>query len=149
MIEQSISVRHNVEMAHRLFLTPGNCEQIHGHSWDVKLTLTGLVDNNGLLSGINFTELKKTLREYLDKTFDHRVLLNPADPLAGKLHVADSEGWFTLPGLQTMPSGDPTTENFAETIGRYIQTNLYGEFSAICVNVMETSVNFAEWHWAR
>lgn len=157
-ITKSISVRHNVEMAHRLFLTGGKCAQIHGHNWDVTLSLTGEVDSRGLLAGINFTDLKKLFRDYLDNTYDHRLLLNPVDPFAGPIvhsfehdliaaHV-DTGKLDSLPGVQTMPGGgDPTTENFAFVIGEWAINSLSGEFTQIKTYVRETATNHAEWRW--
>lgn len=139
---QLIRVRHNFEMAHRLFLTPGKCEAIHGHSWWATLELTGEVDGRGYLEGIDFGDLKATFRNYLDRNFDHRVLLNKDDPWAKKLHLVDTEGWVSLPGLATLDV-EPTTENLARIIGERM-VGATG-IEAVSVSVWETSVNNAEW----
>jgi len=148
MPTQSISVRHNVEMAHRLYLTPGKCENIHGHSWQVTLTLNGPVDSAGLLLGLDFGIVKQQFREYLDSNFDHRVLLNPRDPWAQDLdprqEYDSSLKPMTLPGLQVMQYGDPTTENLATAIGYWAQS-IYSYATGIRANVWETKVNNATW----
>jgi 6-pyruvoyltetrahydropterin/6-carboxytetrahydropterin synthase len=135
----SIKVKHNVEMAHRLFLTPGKCESIHGHSWWIDLQLFGDTDEKGILAGLNFTDVKKEFRNYLDTNFDHRLLLNHNDPWANLGHwsnIAES-----LPGLATF-AGDPTTENFAWEIGVWAR----GTFNLpTVVDVWETRVNSAQW----
>jgi 6-pyruvoyltetrahydropterin/6-carboxytetrahydropterin synthase len=133
----SIKVKHNVEMAHRLFLTPGKCENIHGHSWWIDLQLFGTVDKNGILAGLDFGFVKKLFRGYLDDNFDHRVLLNIADVWA----APDLTGNGGLPGLQTA-QGDPTTEWFAEHVGLWAT----GTFQLpTVVDVWETRVNNAQW----
>jgi 6-pyruvoyltetrahydropterin/6-carboxytetrahydropterin synthase len=139
---QSIKVRHNVEMAHRLFLTPGKCEQIHGHSWSVTLEMFGNVDSHGLLEGLNFSDVKKDFRAYLDETFDHRLLLNPSDPWS-QLYV-DRLG--PLPGLKSFEGyGDPTTENFAMCIGEWASGLFVGGVVDLNVEVWETAVNNSTW----
>lgn len=138
---QSIKVRHNCEMAHRLFETPGKCENIHGHSWWVELEIGGDVDEHGLLGGIDFGIAKMALRSYLDDNFDHRVLLNEHDQFAGDLTIGQVD--LQLPGLKTM-EGDPTTENFAKMIGQHMRA-LFGLKFQYRVTVWETKVNAATW----
>jgi 6-pyruvoyltetrahydropterin/6-carboxytetrahydropterin synthase len=149
---QEITVKHNMEMAHRLWLTPGKCQQIHGHSWWVTLGITGEVDANGLLLGINYTDLKRVFRAYMDRNFDHHLLLHTDDiyamPFRSKIEIEEgSTGWRTLPGLRTF-KGDPTTENLAATIGQQMQHELMNQapdILAISVLVQETAVNAAKW----
>jgi 6-pyruvoyltetrahydropterin/6-carboxytetrahydropterin synthase len=146
-----IQIRHNIEVAHRLSLLEGKCQNIHGHSMWVDLKLYGAVDETGILEGIDFGTAKHFFRDYLDTTYDHRLLLNENDPWA---HPAIKTEWrndgaghgnFTvgeptrLPGLSTFP-GDPTTENLARWIAEWA-VKTYGLPAQ--VKVAETSVNFA------
>jgi 6-pyruvoyl tetrahydropterin synthase/QueD family protein len=146
---QTIKVKHYVQMAHRLFQTAGACQNIHGHSWMVQLTLAGPVDHTGKLVGIDFGELKQKFRSFLDNDYDHRVLLFEGDPWAGKLHIRDdvTNGWLTLPGLQRLEC-DPTTENFARIIGEW-SVGKFGspDIKFVEVGVWETVTNYASWHW--
>ncbi len=144
-VRNSISVRHNCEMAHRLYRTSGLCEQIHGHSWDVHLRIYGEVNSNGMLAGINFTDLKREFRRFLDTNYDHRVLLNSEDPWAQRMELVYGSPTH-LPGLQTM-DGDPTTENFAAVIGGWYKHTAGHLVDGIDVTVWETSVNRADWAW--
>jgi len=130
---QSIRVKHNVEMAHRLTETVGKCERIHGHSWDVILEIGGDVDQSGKLGGLEFGAVKNIFRSYLDANFDHSLLLNSEDNWAR----------YELPGLQTM-EGDPTTENFAKVIGKWARSEM-GLSYQYRVIVWETRVNCATW----
>jgi len=145
---QTIKVRHNFEAAHRLFETHGKCERIHGHSFQVELELGGHVSPQGMLAGLDFGQVKAGFRNYLDTDYDHSLLLNARDPLAGNLNVQDTEGWVQLPGLKVM-SVDPTTENLAARIGLWAQGTFasYGA-QTFGVTVWETNVNCATW-WNR
>jgi 6-pyruvoyl-tetrahydropterin synthase len=150
-----IGVKHNIEVAHRLFETQGKCEAIHGHSMMVELAIYGEKDDHGLLGGIEFGALKKEFRAYLDDEYDHHLILNLSDPFARPLFLMerDDSGEFTttseqafLPGLNAMP-GDPTTENIAAWIFDWasdlemIKDNVMVE--SIMVEVKETATNFA------
>lgn len=135
----SIVVRHNVEMAHRLLWTPGKCQQIHGHSWDIELELFGESDPHGLLEGLDFGVVKKDFRGYLDDNFDHRLLLNEADPWAGLFGVEKQDD--RLPGLVTIMA-EPTTEHFAANIGLWA-VQQWSLPTRIIVH--ETATNSAIW----
>lgn len=126
---QTIKVRHNMEMAHRLFETPGKCQQIHGHSWWVELEIAGKVDPHGMI--LEFGEVKKTFRAHLDTTFDHHLLLNQNDIL-----MRDQ-----LPGVRAF-SADPTTENIASAIADWARTEFSRKFT-YRITVWETAVNGA------
>lgn len=160
----SIGVKHNIEVAHRLFLLPGKCENIHGHSMWIELEMEGELNEGGILEGIEFGDLKKTFRGYLDQSYDHHVLLNKDDPYAMQLLVTETE-WaegrgndfprfvqgrlnpLMLPGLRAVP-GDPTTENIAKWVHSDMKERLdvMGVMDSIAsmeVTVWETSVNKA------
>lgn len=152
-----VFVRHNIEVAHRLLNLPGKCEQIHGHSMNVELMIHGHVDNNGLLDGRDFGNIKKVFREYLDSTFDHHLLLNEQDPWAGLLAAKsvlekhgpqpnDDFAWDDypdlfepLPGLVKTP-GDPTTENIAKWIAEWAANTFSCKVNVI---IQETGTNGA------
>jgi 6-pyruvoyltetrahydropterin/6-carboxytetrahydropterin synthase len=140
---QTIKVRHNAEMAHRLLLTPGKCQQIHGHSFTVELELVGQVSPEGLLCQLDFANVKALFRKHLDAEYDHHILLNAKDPWAGLFGVERQDD--RLPGLSTM-SVDPTTENIAARIGLWAQATFtkYG-IAGYTVTVWETKTNCATW----
>jgi 6-pyruvoyltetrahydropterin/6-carboxytetrahydropterin synthase len=141
---QSIKVKHNMEMAHRLSQTPGKCEAIHGHSWWVELEIGGDVDEHGLLGGLEFGEVKKLFRDHLDRTFDHHLLLHCEDDFL-RLFLGDSqhERSTHIPGCNLLPE-DPTTENMAKFIGRWARQK-WGLAFRYRVTVWETTVNAATW----
>ncbi len=152
-----LTVKHNIEVAHRLSQTPGKCENIHGHSMWIEFSINGTIDlATGMLvpnwrselpninkNPLEFGELKSWFRDLLDEHLDHRLLLNGLDPI-----IADKEA---LPGLQLF-QGDPTTENIA----RWVYEQGYRQFiqfemqptagrSNIFVTVHETAVNSASY----
>lgn len=157
---RSIAVKHNIEVAHRLFELPGKCEQIHGHSMWVTMHLVGRVNDLGILAGIEYGDLKKLFRRYLDTEYDHRLLLNASDPFAGPIMqmYRDGDDQFQVNGEQTfLPGlnavmGDPTTENISKWIAKDMESELlrnipqqFDMLSSINVEVWETSVNCASY----
>jgi len=137
----SITLRHNMEVAHRLYEMAGKCQQIHGHSMWVDLWIFGQLNNNGVLEGLEFGAVKDRFRAFLDMTFDHHLLLNERDPWAQPITVMDKPNMSTmrLPGLQVMP-GDPTTENIAKWIAEWA---IMLWKLPVQVRVAETAVNTA------
>jgi 6-pyruvoyl-tetrahydropterin synthase len=143
-----IEVRHNIEVAHRLSLLPGKCENIHGHSMWVTLRLEGIIGATGILKNqqgdsFDFGSVKGEFRSYLDFTYDHKLLLNEDDPWNNILHADDGDGLGklgTLPGLYATP-GDPTTENLARWIAEWAALQFRANAQ---VQVQETHVNAAQ-----
>jgi 6-pyruvoyltetrahydropterin/6-carboxytetrahydropterin synthase len=150
----SIELTHNFEAAHRLYLTPGKCQAIHGHSFLATIRITGTNNGAGLLEGLDFGEVKKVFRGLLDTGFDHRLLLNSKDPWTAKFGV--EKDLDQLPGLTVLEDMDPTTENLAELIAgemlgwlsnrlgsasQYIRTRR--TIPALEVYVQETKANAA------
>jgi 6-pyruvoyltetrahydropterin/6-carboxytetrahydropterin synthase len=140
-----IQVRHNIEVAHRLSLLEGKCENIHGHSMWVELSLIGHhLNDRGIICDeagfpFEFSEVKKRFRTYLDTHYDHHLLLNQNDVWAQIAYVDRHERRQLLPGLQTFP-GDPSTENLALWIAQWAANEFTCDAN---VKVQETSVNAA------
>lgn len=146
-----LKVKHNIEVAHRLYELEGKCENIHGHSMWVELKLFGHVNSKGVLEGLAFADIKKEFRGFLDSTFDHHLLLNENDPWARELLIPEwvDDAWIIpqranptrLPGLMPMPA-DPTTENLAKWIAEWA---VYTFKLPVDIHVQETPVNGAGW----
>lgn len=134
---QTIQIKHHFEAAHRLSCTQGKCERIHGHSWRVALELGGEVEEDtGMLLGLDFSDLKRAFRHYIDSSYDHHLLLNASDPLTK----------FDLPGAMLVGSGDPTTENLAKAIGEWCAFEFAGsDITTIKATLWETETNMATW----
>jgi 6-pyruvoyl tetrahydropterin synthase/QueD family protein len=131
---QVIRVRHNIEMAHRLSLTPGKCENIHGHTWWCTMSLLGDVDETGKV--LEFGKVKEEFRSYLDRNYDHRLLLYDRDELmTNTLHPS-----LHYPGLR-MTMFDPTTENVANEIFEWA-TQLF-QLQQVHIELQETPTNWA------
>jgi 6-pyruvoyl tetrahydropterin synthase/QueD family protein len=138
-----IAVRHNMEMAHRLSLTPGKCENIHGHSWWCTLKISGKVSPEGMV--LEFGGVKQHFRRYLDTTFDHHLCLYEKDPLivgpSPTVRFNSEMVPVTYPGISLLDR-DPTTENIAKIIHEWSKSQ-WGPNYHYEVELWETSVNMA------
>ena len=92
---------------HRLLDHTGKCAYLHGHNAIVKVELqNNQLNNQGMVA--DFADIKNSLGEWIDKTLDHRTLLEERDPLTTILRE-QGEPVLALPV-------EPTAENLAKLI---------------------------------
>jgi queuosine biosynthesis protein QueD len=101
----TIKVKHNLQMAHRLWNLPGKCQNIHGHTWEVILMMAGEPDERGIV--MDYHDIKQAWRGWLDSEFDHRLVLDMDDPL---LQLKTTSPAY--PGVSFF-NGSPTVEALA------------------------------------
>lgn len=150
----SVVVKHNAEAAHRLPFLPGKCQSLHGHSWWFEVTVAGDPDLNGVL--LEFAELKRYVRGWIDANLDHGTMLGAEDPLVAVLRGhnskvfvfddSDFDGYCTggINGGRRLRW--PTVENVAELLRRVVTDYLAGNVARpmdVTVQVTETAVNAA------
>lgn len=72
-----LTVKEHFDAAHALRGYPGQCRDLHGHTWDIEATVSGnQLDDIGIL--YDFKKLKADLREILS-SYDH-AYLNEVEP---------------------------------------------------------------------
>jgi 6-pyruvoyltetrahydropterin/6-carboxytetrahydropterin synthase len=68
------------EMAHAIYGYPGACKNIHGHSYELHVTVCSVESHSGYLPApgfiIDFKEIKKLVTDLVSENFDHRVILS-------------------------------------------------------------------------
>jgi len=108
-----ITKEFTFEAAHRLIRNyEGKCSNNHGHSYRVKLYLTGdTLDEKDMLLDFNET---KALRDWLNNNLDHSSILWEEDPLAETLKKLGNKVLLT--------KKNPTSEHIAELILAQAQT---------------------------
>ncbi|MCL4079072.1 6-carboxytetrahydropterin synthase QueD [Coriobacteriia bacterium Es71-Z0120] len=68
----TLTVKYHFDAAHALRSYEGECRNLHGHTWDVEVTVGGeTLDDRDIL--YDFKDLKTDLTEVLAE-FDHRYL---------------------------------------------------------------------------
>ncbi len=92
---------------HRLLSYKGKCEHLHGHNGKVLITIEAPdLNDQGMV--LDFTEIKRTVGQWIDEYLDHRTLLHRDDPLVPLLENA-GEPMFLM-------DVNPTAENIARLI---------------------------------
>lgn len=92
---------------HRLLNYAGKCRHLHGHNGRAVIVLEGeSLDDRGML--VDFSDIKKSVRTWIDDELDHRMILNEADP-AVPFFQEQGEPLFLLPE-------NPTAETIARLI---------------------------------
>jgi len=145
----------DLPFAHRQPNHTGHCALIHGHSWGFDFTFaTAQLDECGFV--IDFGKLG-WLKNWLNRMFDHTLVLNETDPCLGLLKatlvdsvVAGEElgngvGAVDLAKIIEVP--DCSCEGLAtyvlKEVGNLLYTHTNGRVSLVQVTVHEDSKNSA------
>ncbi|OGR68765.1 MAG: hypothetical protein A2081_05095 [Elusimicrobia bacterium GWC2_61_19] len=92
---------------HRLLNYTGKCENLHGHNGVVEVTLAA-AELDSRMMVMDFTELGRKMKTWLDDNLDHKMILAKADPLARVLLEQGQACYLT--------AGSPTAETLARLI---------------------------------
>ena len=113
-----ISVKQHFDAAHALRGYKGKCESVHGHRFEIVVTIQAS-ELNKIGIGYDFLELKTQLMEILDK-FDHT----------------------SLNDMSTFKKINPSSENIARIIYQKLKAKLEGATVTLTsVDVWESPEN--------
>ena len=142
----SVKIRHNFETAHRLPHLVGKCQNLHGHSWWIEITVAGDAGVDGIV--VEFGAFKARIREWIDLHLDHGAMLGREDELAHALAAASSKVFLFGVDEPSLGLAWPTVENVAALLWRMTERCIRSEgwagVSVTRVRVDETHVNAAE-----
>jgi 6-pyruvoyltetrahydropterin/6-carboxytetrahydropterin synthase len=131
------------EMAHALLGYDGPCRNIHGHSYELVVTVAGepIPDVGSPKSGMvmDFGQLKTIVREEIVSEFDHALVLNKASVNEYFPHMTEIFGKLILVDYQ------PTSENLLIDFVERIKAKLPDGVALVCMRLRETVTSFAEW----
>jgi 6-pyruvoyltetrahydropterin/6-carboxytetrahydropterin synthase len=131
------------EMAHVLWNYDGPCKNVHGHSYRLFVTLTGIpADNienpkNGMV--IDFSDLKTIVRREIVDIFDHSVVLSD------KLNEDKTEMFREMFGNVVLVHYQPTCENLVADFAKRIEPHIPSGVKLHSLKLYETATSFAEW----
>lgn len=145
MTKIRITKQFSFETGHALYGYDGKCKNVHGHSYKLFVTVIGspITDQNNVKYGmvIDFTDLKKIVKEEVVDVFDHATVFNKNTPhieLAKELK--DREHHVILVDYQ------PTSENMVIDFVQKISSRLPEGIKLFSLRLQETDSSFAEWH---
>lgn len=131
------------EMAHALWEYDGLCKNIHGHSYILKVTVSGqpISDPDDIKEGmvIDFGDLKRVAKKHIVDIFDHSVVLNkkaPVEKFAGIDEMFDRKLYTDF---------QPTAENLVIYFSDILKRELPGDVKLESIVLYETANSYAEW----
>ena len=131
------------EAAHALKGYDGPCKNVHGHSYELSVTVIGtpITDRQSTKLGMvmDFGDLKKIIKKQIVDPFDHALLLNSELPLS---ELQKSGEPFT--NVVLLPY-QPTSENFLLDFAKRIREFLPTGVLLYSLRLRETSNSYAEW----
>lgn len=103
----SVTKRIDFCYGHRLLDHDGMCRHLHGHNGVAELEVqTDTLDEQDMV--MDFFDIKRTVKAWIDREIDHRMLLRHDDPLAAPLQALGEP-------VRLMDS-NPTVERLAQLI---------------------------------
>lgn len=85
------------EASHQLEWHPGKCARLHGHSYQLSVTVTGPVNRDGIV--IDFADLKAVVQKHFLDDYDHVHLNDVLPSPTAELIAADAATRLLAAGL--------------------------------------------------
>jgi 6-pyruvoyltetrahydropterin/6-carboxytetrahydropterin synthase len=131
-------------MAHALYGYDGPCRNIHGHSYQLSVTVIGkpIIEKKNPKSGmvLDFSDLKKIVEKHIIQLFDHSLVLNENTP---HKTIAKKNSLF---GKIVLANYQPTCENLLIDFTDRIRKELPKDIRLHHLKLRETPGSFAEWY---
>ena len=130
------------EMAHALKGYDGLCRNIHGHSYELLVTITGIPisDTSSTKLGMimDFGDLKKIVRKNIIDEFDHALVLN-------RESANDFRPDVEMFGRTILVDYQPTSENMLIDFVARLKNQLPSNVKLHHLLLRETVTSYAEW----
>lgn len=139
-----ITKQFNFETGHALYGYDGKCKNVHGHSYKLSVTVIGNPINNtnnvkyGMV--IDFSDLKKIVKEEIVDVFDHATVFNKNTPHVELAKELKDRGHHVI-----LVDYQPTSEMMVIDFAEKIKTRLPENIELFSLKLQETETSFAEW----
>ncbi|WP_395054307.1 6-pyruvoyl trahydropterin synthase family protein [Flavobacterium sp.] len=139
-----ITKQFSFETGHALYGYDGKCKNVHGHSYKLSVTVIGtpILDNSNVKFGmvIDFTDLKKIVKEEIVDNFDHATVFNKNTPHVELANELSTRGHHVI-----LVDYQPTSENMVIDFAQKIKNRLPNNVQLHSLKLQETESSFAEW----
>ena len=140
-----ITKEFKFETGHALYGYDGLCKNVHGHSYKLSVTLLGtpIADPDHVKYGMvmDFSDLKKIVKETIVTPFDHATVLNVDSPHKELADTMESRG-HKIMRVQYQPTSEMMVLDFAEKI----KARLPEQLKLHHLILRETETSYAEWY---
>lgn len=138
----------NFASAHFLIFADGKREPLHGHNYQVAVSLEGELDPAGVV--LDFISFKPLVKKICD-ALDHRTLIQTESPVIKvrrrprQVEIVYKREKLILPrgDVILLPLANTSTELLAEYVAKQIRRRVRLEFPSVRVNSMEVAVEEA------
>lgn len=139
-----ITKHFDFETAHALYGYDGKCKNVHGHSYQLYVTVIGnpINDANHVKNGmvLDFGDLKKIVKSEIVDVFDHATVLNKNSP-----HSELAEKIRSHSPKVILVEYQPTSENMILDFAKLISVKLPNSVKLHSLKLYETQNSYAEW----
>lgn len=143
MAKIRITKSFRFEMAHALSGYDGLCKHIHGHSYELLVTVLGepISDESSPKLGMvmDFGDLKRVVKKLIVDRYDHALVISEK---SRSLIPTDASGLF---GKVVVVPWQPSSENFLIDFSKNLQNELPARVSLHYMMLRETATSYAEW----
>lgn len=140
-----ITKQFNFETGHALYGYDGKCRNVHGHSYKLSVTVIGnpITDTSHVKLGmvIDFSDLKKIVKEEIVNQFDHATVFNKNTPHIELANELTQRGHNVI-----LADYQPTSENMVLDFAVKIKARLPENIKLHSLKLQETDTSFAEWY---
>lgn len=140
-----ITKQFNFETGHALYGYDGKCKNVHGHSYKLSVTVIGqpITDASNVKFGmvIDFSDLKKIVKEEIVDIFDHATVFNKNTPHIELAAELENRGHHVI-----LVEYQPTSENMVVDFAKKIKNRLPKEILLYSLKLQETESSYAEWY---
>lgn len=144
MSDIRITKQFSFETGHALYGYDGKCRNVHGHSYRLSVTVNGtpIEDSSHVKFGmvIDFTDLKKIVKEEIVNVFDHATVFNKNTPHVELAQELKRRGHNVL-----LVDYQPTSEMMILDFAQKIKTRLPDNIQLHSLKLQETATSYAEW----
>lgn len=139
-----ITKQFTFETGHALYGYDGKCKNVHGHSYKLSVTVIGtpITDKDNVKFGmvIDFSDLKKIVKEEIVDQFDHATVFNETTPHIELANELKNRGHHVI-----LVDYQPTSENMVIDFAERIKNRLPQDIHLFSLKLQETESSFAEW----
>ena len=140
-----ITKQFSFETGHALYGYDGKCKNVHGHSYKLSVTVIGkpISDISNVKFGmvIDFSDLKKIVKEEIVDIFDHATVFNKNTPHVELAAELKNRGHHVI-----LVDYQPTSENMVTDFAQKIKSRLPAYIKLHSLKLQETDTSFAEWY---
>jgi len=140
-----ITKQFSFETGHALYGYDGKCKNVHGHSYRLFVTVIGkpITDATNVKFGmvIDFSDLKKIVKEDIVEAFDHSIVFNKNTPHRELAKELSDRGHNVLL-VDYQPTSEMMVIDFASKISKRLPENI----KLHSLKLQETATSYAEWY---